>query len=342
MNSIRARLRSHDQVQHQSSFFELYWHEFLLRCGYEVEIHPTVSDVTTNPDYLALKEGVPCLYLEATLAMSPRDLAADRRLAELHDTLNRMNSPDYFVSIEYRGSPAGNIRGRNLRERLEEWLNQLDFGEISRATAAQDFDSVPTFPWSEQGLSLLFSPIPKGTENRGRAEVRPIGVMAPLDMRMVRAHDDIKVALEGKAKKYGELKSPFIVAINVMDDFYDEVDLRNALFGEEQVVATRMQDGRWEHNWGTRVPNGAWFGRKGPRNSDVSATLITNQLLPWTLRAERIDLIHNPWASVPLSLDAFPVAQQTVSMPDGIIHRHQGIPFGDVLAVPEQWPIPDD
>ena len=90
-----------------------------------------MDDVATNPDFLARRYGVSQFYLEATLAMPPGDAAADRRLATLHDTLDRMDSPDYFLEFEYRGSLGGNIRGRVLRERLEGWLRQLNFAEIS-------------------------------------------------------------------------------------------------------------------------------------------------------------------------------------------------------------------
>src|ERR1700679_501191 len=51
---VRARFRSKDTVQHQGSFFELCWHELLLCCGYTVEIHPALNDVTANPDFLAV------------------------------------------------------------------------------------------------------------------------------------------------------------------------------------------------------------------------------------------------------------------------------------------------
>jgi hypothetical protein len=262
-------------------------------------------------------------------------------LAELHDTLNRMDSPDYFLTIEYRGSPEGNIRGRHLREQLEAWLNGLDFGEVSKLYAAQDFDSIPTFVWTEQGLSLSFTPGPKGPENRGRPGVRPVGIVAPLDMRLVRAHDDIRAAIDGKARKYGALGLPFVIAVNVMNDFFDEVDKRNALFGEEQMTVTQTPDGQFHHDWGMRVPNGAWFGHRGPRNALVSAVFLTNQLMPWTLRSEAIELVHNPWATHPLALEAMPVLQQTVSLTDGVIHRHEGRGAADILGVPTPWPAPD-
>ena len=68
-----------------------------------------LEGVATNPDFLASRDGVPEFYLEATLAMPPVDPGADRRLAELHDTLDRMDSPDFFLEIQYRGTPEGNI-----------------------------------------------------------------------------------------------------------------------------------------------------------------------------------------------------------------------------------------
>jgi hypothetical protein len=65
---VRGRIRSRDEAQHQSAFFELYWHE-LLRCSdFEVETHPQVPNVASNPDFLAHRDGEPQFYLEATLA----------------------------------------------------------------------------------------------------------------------------------------------------------------------------------------------------------------------------------------------------------------------------------
>jgi hypothetical protein len=143
----------------KAAWLELFWHEVLHRSGYEVEVHPTIANVATNPDFLANRDGAQ-FYLEATLAMAPDDPAAERKLAELHDTLDRMDSPDYFLEFQYRGSPEGNIRGRSLRERLERWLRQ--------PYQDQNYGAVPTFTLDEQGVSLTFIPIPKDRA-RGQA-----------------------------------------------------------------------------------------------------------------------------------------------------------------------------
>lgn len=337
---VRARFRSSDSAQHESAFFELYWHELLCRSGYEVEVHPTVPNAETNPDFLASRNGIALIYVEVTLAMPPGDAAADRRFAELHDTLDRMDSPDYFLHVEYRGSPQGNMRGRLIRERLERWLRDLDHAEITRLYAQQAYDEVPSLSLTEQGCVLTFTPAPKGPEFRGQPGVRPVGVTMPAEGRQLRTQDDIRAAIEGKGTKYGELDHPLLVAVNVLDDLCHRDDVLSALFGDEQIIAIRREDGSFREEWG-RDQNGAWRGRRGPRNEFVSAVSITHQLSPSILRSRSVEVIHNPWAERPLSLDGLLLPQVTFSIPDGRMHRHEGTSHAVLLEIPEPWPPQD-
>lgn len=339
---IRGRFRKRDETPHQSALYELFWHELLCASGYTIEVHPTLSDVPTTPDFLLKEAEIPRFYLEATLAMPPRDASTDPRLAELEDTLNRMDSPDYFVKVEFRGSPTGNIRGRLIRDRLARWLRQLDFAEVSRLYKNRDSEALPEFMWEEQGVLLSFKPVPKGPELRGTPGARPIGTVAPMDMefRQLQTHEDIRAALEGKAVKYGYLDLPFVVAVNVMDDFCDDDDICNALFGDLQVVATRLADGGWQHR-SRRARNGLWYGGKGPRNIPVSAVVVTHQLKPTTLRRRTVEVIHNPWAARPLPSACFSLAQVHISVPDARIQRIEGRSAADILELPDRWPIPD-
>lgn len=338
---VSARLRSRDTVQHESAWLELFWHEVLRSSGYAVEIHPVVANVRTNPDFVARSNGTSNFYLEATLAMPPVDLAADRRLAELHDTLDRMNSPDYFIEVQYRGTPQDNIRGRIIREHLERWMQCLDLDEIRQLYAKQNYQALPTFTWPEHSLLLTFRPIPKSPELQGRPGARPIGIVAPLEMRIVRTHDDICAAIDGKATKYGDLQLPLVIAINVMDDFCGNADIWNALFGEEQIVAIRQPNGEWRDEL-RRDLNGAWHGRGGPRNTLVSAVVITHQLSPANLRTRAVELIHNPWAAHPLPAESITLVQHTINPADGRIHRVDGTNIATLLHIPDPWPIPNE
>lgn len=337
---IRGRFREDDEVQHQSSFFELFWHELLYASGYEIELHPDLPDASTNPDFLARRGGEPQFYFEATLAMPPGDLAAARRIAQLHDTLDRLESPDFFLDFEYRGTPQANLRGAVLRDRLARWLQQLDYNQLSALYEKRDYDAVPRFHWPEEGLLLTFSPIPKGPKLRGQPGVRPVGIAAPLDLRRLRTHEDIREAIEGKATKYGQLHVPLIIAVNVMEDLFDESDVWNALLGEEQLIATRQEDGRFmERLW--RAPNGAWRGQRGARNTLASAVAVTHQLSPTALRTQNIEVILNPWAANPLAPEHLSLPRRIPKWPTAEVERREGRNAADILGIPELWPVPD-
>jgi hypothetical protein len=162
----------------------------------------------------------------------------------------------------------------------------------------------------------------------------------PMDMRLLRTHDDIRAAIEGKATKYGDIDLPLVVAVNVVDDFCDDADVLNALFGEEQIVAIRQVDGGWRNEWATRIPNGAWRGRAGPRNTLVSAVIVLHQLLPSNLRGREEELTHNPWAAHPLPANSLLLPQRRVCLPNGEIEQHAGDSAADLLGIPDPWPIP--
>lgn len=219
-------------------------------------------------------------------------------------------------------------------------MRQLNYEEISRLYQEGSYGAVPTLTCSEQGLVLTFTPIPKSPQFRGQPGARPVGIVMPTEMHCVRTHDDIRAAVEGKADKYGVLGLPLLIAVNVMDDFCDDDDVRNALFGEEQVVVIRQGVGVFRHEC-NRVPNGAWYGRRGPRNDLVSGVIVSHALLPTTLRVCAVELIHNPWAAHPLPPELWPLPQRAISLPDGHINLRPGTNAADLLGVPEPWPVPD-
>jgi len=338
---IRGRFRNRDEIQNSSSFFELFCHELLLKSGYNVEVHPAVPDVSTSPDFLVSREGHPRFYFEATLATPPQnELAADRRFAELHDTLNRMDTPNYFLRVEYRGNPQDNIRGRVIRKHLERWLAGLDFDDIARASKEQRFEDIPSLDWEEAGCTFTFKLIPKGALFRGKPGARPIGTIFPADMRWPSTHEDIRAAIEGKAKKYGKLDLPLVVAVNVTNDFCDDDDVWSALFGDDQIVVTIQTDGQLR-DAPRRALNGAWRGRNGPRNTLVSVVIVIHQLSPTTLRSCGVKVVHHPWGLHPLPKDALKLPQDTIDLASGQITCEPGIGVCDILGIAEPWPIPD-
>jgi len=264
-DELQARFRSKDNRQHLAAFFELYFHELLSKSGFSVEIHPTVSNRAAHPDFKVFKDGKPQFYLEATLAaLSDTDTSAKARENQIYDTLNRMNSPNFFIGVKVNGAPTTSPPGAKMRSFLEDKLSNLDPDVVAKQFEQGGLEVLPHWDLEHDGWQITFFPIPKKPEARGKPGVRPIGLQMQ-GVRLLTPHVRIRKSIQDKATKYGKLDLPYIVAINVIDEFgVDDIDISNALFGEEQVTIN-FRGNELEHRF-WRKPNGAWCGPGGPQN----------------------------------------------------------------------------
>jgi hypothetical protein len=337
---LRARFRSHTDSQHQSAFFELYLHELLCCMGFAATLHPNVpGNVRTHPDFVVSQGDISCCYLEATLALpSGNETAENARIAQVYDTLNAMESPSFFLAIRLRGAPATPPPGARLRRDLARWLSGLDPDVLGHTLETMGLDGLPSYEWSHDGWDLSFLPIAKPPSLRSQQGIRPIGVKMP-ETRIVHSHSSIKTAVCNKAAKYGDLALPFVVAVNVRDwfRFARDLDIMNALFGEENVTDTQRPDGTIDRRPG-RSRNGAWFGPQGPQNTRVSAALVSLNMDVWNMAGQSPKMIHNPWAARPLSHDLWPLPQLSPNLPENRLESKAGLTASEVLGLPTPWP----
>jgi len=334
---LRQRFRSPIAGQHRGAFFELYLHRLVTRVGYVVEIHPEIEDEDTHPDFELLKNGMRQFYLEATItADSKEKIAQQQRADQVYDALNRLRSPDFFLTIRVRGAPATPPPGARLRSRLERWLEGMNWDEIAQLCERGGFDALPTFPWEHDGWSLLIQPWPKAPEQRGSQDIRPVALTMPTTVRQLTLNEDIRNAVEVK-NKYGELEVPLVVAINVTDEFRpDKTDVMNGLLGQETVIF-----GPGPARPGPRNPDGAWYGPRGARNTTVSAVLVFPGLTAWNMGQTIPWLVHNPWARVGLPSDALPFPQYVANHEDHTMVDKPGVPPYSFLHLQQPWP-PED
>jgi hypothetical protein len=173
---LLARLRSPLDAQHKSAFWELYLHELLSQMKYRLRTHPSLRGSNNNPDFLVCGGDKPKFYLEAIIAGLPsaKDAGAEARLSEVFDLVNKMQTPHYFLEVQYRGSPKTPPPVAKLRKSLTLWLGSLDFPAIDAACKAENFDILPKFEWNHDGLTLFFCPIPKSEKTRGTADAGTI------------------------------------------------------------------------------------------------------------------------------------------------------------------------
>ena len=335
-----ARFRSPIDAQHQAAFWELYLHELFSGMGYRLEVHPTVVGTPNHPDYLVYSGKEPTFYLEATVAGLPSQegAGAEARLAEVLDLVNKLEDPNFVLELQHSGLPGSPPPCRELLPRLEAWLNTLEPGEIEKTWKDNDFDNLPRFEWSHDGLTLSFAPIPRSS---GMSTARTLAITMG-EGHMITPDEDMRHAIGRKAKKYGELSLPLVVAVNYLGDHCDAVDINNALFGSETIKVFGRRDGSYDWHPGHRQPNGVWFGRKGPRNLNLSGILIANALNPYSAGTTTPQLFHNPYLDKMISLPFYPLPQSVPDKASQTMQTMNGKEAKEFLRLPSTWPPTPD
>lgn len=308
---LRSRIRG-DDISFNAGVFELLLHETLLRLGCSLEIHPTVPNSTRRPEFRVTEPDGATWYLEAVVASGEsKEEATVRTLKNrIYDALNEVDCPDYFINIEI--------------EHAEK--NQLPVSRL-KAFVRQQLDAKAPTPWRfESGQWVIeFGLMPRGARSRGRTGVRPLGIQF-IPMHVIKSAEAIREAIRAKAKRYGSMDAPFIIAVNALCEHVDQHDETDALFGDLGPYG--------------RYPNGAWRDVRGPRNTRVSGVFIASRFEPWKLATTEVRLYHHPVAAMPYQgvLTRFP--QEVVI--SGRITPSDGLTLRELFGVDEHWLDVDD
>lgn len=334
---LYKRFRSTNDLQHQSAFFELFLHELLVRMGCKILVHPKANNIKEkHPDFLVKSSKGESFYLEAVSASneSKEDYGARMRMNSVYDSINKLNSPNFFIGLNLNGYPKTAPPGVEIRSFLTKKLAMLDADEIYSLYIAGGIEGLPHWHFQYGGWKIDFFPIPKSQASRGKSGVRPIGMLF-FGFHVVESVIAIRQALVRKAKRYGNIDLPYIIAINVLDYDANRIDFLEALFGSEQFIIGVSSNGSVGEPRMTRKPNGLWNSTAAPRYTRVSAVLFAEQIMPWSLTRASICLYHNPWAKKKYSsvLTRLPQA-----IPKEEMEWHQGETVGAILDLSRQWP----
>jgi hypothetical protein len=311
--------------------------------GIETEgASPTEKWKEHSPDFLVSDEqGGALCFLECTTAtLSKKTIAGNRRVAALLDTINRINSPNFYLDITHNGIPQTPPPAAKLRKILEKWLADLNPDELAKTFTSYGFEAMPQYEWEHKGLSLKIVPIPKSSESRGTSGTRTIGALMPESMSIVTCAVDIKKALTLKADYYGDIDLPLVIAVNDLGSGFGRHDHNmEALFGQEATIVGRLSDGSLHHRH-ERLTNGAWRGPNGFRMKKVSAAVIAFDLNPFTIHRQRPVLYHHPCPYKTIPQAIWPLPQYVPS--DNRMVAVQGKSVIDLFALPLGFPPEDD
>lgn len=327
---IRGRLRSNDNRQWHGAFWELYLHESLRRAGYEITIHPALGSGSRQPDFLVMK-GDATFYLEAkTVFARSTSSGASARRRHLFDEIDKLDNPNFFVSVDIRSDGASNPRGRQIRTALREWLNGLD-PDVETPHSLFD-DDRNACVWASDGWEIEFRPIPVRLEARGKPNKTLIGVYPP-SVGLVTDDQKLRDSLADKGSAYGDLAHPLVVAVNTHTFSPDNFDVMNALYGRLQVTFDPADPRASAVE--TRAPDGYWAARSW-RHRHVAAVLLGRAVTPEHLTRVPPTLWHHPDARQPVPALA-PWYQARLDV-DHIQFHDPRQSIEDFFDLPDPWP----
>jgi hypothetical protein len=337
---LRDRMRSNRDAQFAAAFFELAMHELLLRLDCSVHLHPVLPSTSKRPDFMVQAPSGMRFILECKIVTggSAKDAAARARVNAVYDGIDQsLKSPNFFVGIDVQGAPNTPPPIRQIAAFLQSQLDQLDPDQIAAFELAERWDEVPHWTYLHDGWHLEFFPISKLPEARGRSGVRPIGRVSS-EYQVLEGSRSIRNAIDGKAGLYGTPDVPYVIAVNALE-MVDTGEVLEALYGTVQTIVSYsdVDVGMREPSIReVRVPDGAWRGAAGPRNTRVSAALIAFDLSPWNLAHAEMSLFQNPWAQHPL--DSVLTRLPCFRVQDNRAVRHEGETLSHILDIPASWP----
>lgn len=326
---LRQRFRSDDDAQHAGAFFELFLHQLLTRLGAQIEVHPAVPGTTRRPEFRVSLANV-TFYMEARVVTdeSKAAAAARKRTNLVYDALNDLESPDFWINVQVRGAPESLVPTSRLRRFLELKMADLDYDEINRRFSSSGLRELPRWPYEFEGWVVEFFPIPKQGA-RGQRGVRPMGVQMS-EWERIDPATPLREAILEKARSYGSLDLPYVIAINAIGDFISDVHVVEALFGDEVFVSRSESDPIHLE----REPNGAWTNPSG-QYTRVSACLIFQKLQAENFPAANVRLYHHPRATRRLEGALFRLPEAIVT--GNRLQFTEGVSLAEIFDVPIHW-----
>lgn len=333
-SELVARLMSPDSMAFRSASFELFLHEHLSRLGFVLEPHPNLpNNSRKRPDFLVMSpEDGSQFYLEAVCASDDdgRNEGAEARKALALHTLSCAEHPNFILEIHSSGDPATQPSGNKLTKEILHWLDSLSWDEVNFILSQGDIDP-PEYGWEYEGWKLSIRAWPVKSEARGLKR-RLIGSQLT-GARVIDGWTPVRDALLKKSRRYGELSLPLVVAVNIDTYGLNDIDVNQALFGQEVFIFTPG----WSEPRFAREKNGAWGSPDAPRGRRCSGAWLFSNLTPYRVAQHEQRLYLNPFATnpIPPTLSIAPLGV----VEDGKMKKSPGgITLLEVFGLDESWP----
>jgi hypothetical protein len=284
---VTNRMRSGDDDQFASAWWEVYLHESLLRSDFDIEIHPSTT-TRRAPDFLARRSGL-SFYLEASSPGQPRAAkSAGARQSQLFSVLDRIDTGRYYLYLQRLQVGANPAPAAAWARHLKRWIDSLP------TPSDEDLDGSPTMNLSHDDWLLEVSAIP----GRAGSHRRAIGAY-PMVFGVFDSAVPIRTALKKKYNAYGPLDDPLVIALNIRSIFHEDEAVESALFGTLAIEVSVCRPSASEpaevagRRW-VRRPDGFWSTGDTWINEHVTGVLVGDDQAPYFTGVKQPTLWQHP------------------------------------------------
>lgn len=288
---------------HLGAFFEMYTFALLQKQGLEVHVEQVVDTARGNPiDFVIGAVERPQFCVEATvIAESEQTEASQRQMSILDEHLSDIPFKAVLL-VDVVSTSTQPLPYADIAASIAHWLAEMAASSPRDEMLGDDADQVLSYTWEGRGWELHFEAGP----NEGSKGL----IVLQRSSGWTGAPSRLAKRLDVKAAQHRGVTIPYVIAVDALsrDTLYRSADSILAdLLGTEvyhidrdslQVVGMSRSPAL------PRRPDrerGLWLGRSGPRNRHVSAVLLVDEAVPWSVPKQTPLLWHNPWALRPLS-----------------------------------------
>lgn len=215
--------------QNYATWFELLMHQFLVRLGFSITIHPDLPGRDKHPDFGAASNG-PRVLVEATVVAPENDVFAPTNYErDAQEKFTQLEIANFTIGVLRVSGPLKRpLKNREIKREFERLVASHDPDGVQRRIEQYGYGALPTELMRLGDLHLLVElhPLPAGKRAPRKARVASWPQAQTYDDSVPNARKKIR----DKLHDYGSTDDPLVLAVNVhnLGGFDTEIDGRGS------------------------------------------------------------------------------------------------------------------
>ncbi|MGW1453633.1 hypothetical protein ACWBC2_01450 [Salegentibacter agarivorans] len=249
-----------------------------------------------------------------------------------YDDLNKIRTSKFFIQIEEIEFKTGKQPSTlGLINSIESELEKYDPEILTIQVEKYGFDILPKFEIENEDVSLKLKFLPKKKSARKEFK-RPIG-MFPISTYWGGGEENLKKAIELKAKKFKNLDKPFLICINTLDEkTTDKMDIDFSIWGTKALSGKTIFETKKEliSNFEQSI-----FVKNGKPRLDYLNGILVSKIYPSNIPNAKYYFYKNPFSSKDLDFDKIGLNYNSVAYK--FDNENHGQNLDSIFNISKDW-----